>query len=358
MLYFISDQVAQKAIDLDRDVLDALCALGYYWRMGCCLVDGSRKCLELLSGIDELKEDYSRIVKQKQNVVGLYKEIDFFIILYARDSASSKTIEGAVGKPVDISFFKNRMKFGLNIVLCENIIDYDFFYWGANYYCGFKSDAFRLHAFGYNGGGDTTLLCAKHVKDYLCLVICDNDKKYPEDELGNTVEGLREYHISERPPMTWLYDLKVQEAENLIPLCLLCKVHGVRGLIKKMKVLRVDAKYGSFFGFFDFKEGFKRATLRKMKRENVGSFASYISVLKSLGVKQSVIDNTLSSGYKKNETPLVHGLGGDILKDTVEYLNIHELLDSVELADYQKDDWKNITRKIWSIGCANNPRRV
>ena len=158
--------------------------------------------------------------------------------------------------------------------------------------------------------------------------------------------------------MTWLYDLKVQEAENLIPLCLLCKVIGLRGLVKRMKVLKADEKYSSFFSFFDFKEGFKRATLRKMKEKGVDSFASYVSVLNSLGVKQSIIDNTLSSEYKKNENPLVHGLGGDVLKDTVDYLNNHYLDDPVELADYQKDDWRNITRKIWSIGCANNPRRV
>lgn len=28
------------------------------------------------------------------------------------------------------------------------------------------------------------------------------------------------------------------------------------------------------------------------------------------------------------------------------------------LDDYQKKDWNNIKRKMWSIGCANVPRRV
>lgn len=358
MLFFISDDVSQKAIGGDREVVDALCALGYYWRTGYCLVDGSRKSLELLSEVKELKYDYAQIVKQKQNVIGLYKEIDFFIVLHTKESATSKTIDGAVGKPVAIGSFKNRINFGLNIILCENIIDFDFYLWGAKYLSGIKGDVFRLCAFGYNGGGGTTLSCATHVKDYLCLIICDNDKKYPEDEAGNTVKGLHEYYLAERPSLTWLYDIKVQEAENLIPFCLLCKVYGNRGLIKKMKPLPIDVKFGSFFSFFDYKEGFKKHTLRKMKKDNVSSFSDYLSMLKSLGVQQKVIDDTLSKKCKKNENPILHGLGGDILRKTVEYLDTHSVSERIELADYQKEDWKNIRRKFWSIGCANNPRRV
>jgi hypothetical protein len=358
MLFFISDDVAQKAIGRDREVVDTLCALGYYWRTGYCLVDGSRKSLELLSEVEELKNDYAQIVKQKQNVVGLYKEIDFFIVLHTKESTSLKMIDGAVGKTVAIGSFKNRMNFGLNIILCENIVDFDFYLWGAKYLSDINGNVFRLSAFGYNGGGGTTLSCATHVKDHLCLIICDNDKKYPEDEPGSTVKRLREYYMAERPSLTWLYGLTVQEAENLIPYCLLCKVYGMRGLIKKMKPLPVDVKFGSFFSFFDYKEGFKKHTLRKMKKENVGSFLTYLSMLKSLGVQQKAIDDTLTKKFRKNENPILPGLGGDILKETVDYLDTHNMSEKIELADYQKEDWDNIRRKIWSIGCANNPRRV
>lgn len=359
MLFFISEEVAQQAANGDDEIIDSLYSLGYFWRTGCCLVDGSRSSLQKLADIDKLKDDYELILQQKQSVLGLYKEIDFFVVLSADDNpAAGRIIDGAEGKAVSINHFKNRIKYGLSLVLCENIRDYDFYKWGAQYFSDIDDDVFKIQSLGYNGGGAVIVESAKHIADLPCLAICDNDKKYPEDDEGQTLTDFRNYYLSERPLLTWMYEIKVHEIENLIPHNLLCMAYSTKGLVNKMKGVKTNPHYGLFFSFFDFKEGFKRCTLRKMRNENVASYNSYLSFLRSIGVPQSKIDSTLASSFKKNESSLLSGLSGELLRYVVEFVCSHNLTTPVVLDDHQKDDWRNITRKMWSIGCANNPRRV
>lgn len=358
MLFFISEEVAKQACNGDGEIIDSLYSLGYFWRIGCCLIDGSRDSLIKLSNIDTLKGDYELILQQKQSVLGLYKEIDFFVFLCINDRAVSKIIDGAEGKAVNINHFKNRIKYGLSLVLCENIRDYDFYKWGAQYFCDIDDDVFRIHSLGYNGGGAVIVESAKHIADLPCLAICDNDKKYPEDDEGQTLRDFRNYYVSERPLLTWMYEIKVHEIENLIPYNLLCMAFSTKGLVSKMKSVKSNPNYGTFFSYFDFKEGFKKSTLRKMRNGHVDSFINYVSFLKAIGVSQSKIDTTLASSYKRNESSLLAGLSGDLLKCVVEFVYSHHLSSPVILDDFQKDDWNNIKRKMWSIGCANIPRRL
>jgi hypothetical protein len=358
MLFFISEELAQKAVNGDGAIIDALSSLGYFWRTGCCLVDGSRATLEALKNIGILESDYNLILSRKQDVTGLYKKIDFFVVLQARNGVSDKLIEGAVGKSVVIDEFENRIKFALNVVLCENIRDYDLYLWGAKRFCDIDAQIFRLNTLGYNGGGAVIIESAKHLSDFPCLTICDNDKKYPEDDEGDTIKDLKLYYITSNLMLTWKYELKVHEIENLIPLSLLCLVWGSKGLVKKMKALKSNPNYGAFFSFFDFKEGFKKSTLRKMDNGAIPSLHNYIAMLKSLGITQQKINTTLASRYKKSEPALLQGVSKDLLKLTVEFIGSNYLDDTIIPDNHQTEDWKNITRKIWSIGCANNPRRV
>lgn len=358
MLFFISDDLAHRAANNERSVIEALSSLGYFWRIGCCLVDASRAALDTLRSIKELSEDYELILLRKQDVTGLYQKIDFFVVLQSCDSAPDKYIDGAIGRSVNIAKFDNRIKFALNIVLCENVRDYDFYLWGAKYFSDIDNDVFKLNTLGYNGGGAVIVESAKHLSDYPCLTICDNDKKYPEDDEGNTLKDLRAFYLASRLVLTWQFELKVHEVENLIPLSLLCMVWGTKGLPKKMKKIKSNPNYGMFFSFFDFKEGLKRSTLREMNINAVPSLHNYISVLKLLGLSQKRIDQVLASSYKKNEPAMLHGVSKDLLKLTVEFLEANNLSTPVVVDAHQSEDWTNIMRKIWSIGCANNPRRV
>lgn len=358
MLFFISEEIANKADNCDKAIINSLYSLGYFWRTGFCLVDGSRSTLLKLASIKSLKDDYELILDQKQSVAGLYKEIDFFVVLCNSDSGVSKIIDGAIGKPINIRYFDNRIKFGLNIVLCENIRDYDLYKWGVLYFGEIDETIFRIQALGYNGGGSVIVESAKHISDFPCLIICDNDKKFPEDDGGDTLNDLRNYYAAERPMLTWKYEINVHEIENLIPFDLMCKVCGTNGLLKKMRSVKNSPDYGIFFSFFDFKEGFKKCTLREMKNGNVESFNNYLSFLRTIGVRQDKIDKTLTSKFKKNESPLLPGVSGDLLKKVVESVSCHDLNHSIKLDNYQMEDWRNIIRKMWSIGCANNPRRV
>ena len=358
MLFFISDDLAHRATNNERPVIEALSSLGYFWRIGCCLVDASRTALESLRCIKELSEDYGLILSRKQDVTGLYQKIDFFVVLQPCDGKPDKNIDGAIGRSVNIAEFDNRIKFGLNIVLCENVRDYDFYLWGSKYFSDIDSDVFRLNTLGYNGGGAVIVESAKHLSDYPCLAICDNDKKYPEDDDGDTLKDLRAFYLASRLELAWQYELKVHEVENLIPLSLMCMVYGTKGTLKKIKKTKSNPNYGVFFSFFDFKEGLKRSTLREMNNNAVPSLSNYITILKLFNITQQKIDQVLASSYKKNEPTMLLGVSKDLLKLTVEFLEANNLSTPVVVDAHQSDDWTNIMRKIWSIGCANNPRRL
>lgn len=358
MLFFISEEIAKLAERGDKEVCNALYSLGYFWRTGCCVVDGSRDSLTKLCNIPILKDNYTLILSQKQNVISLYKQIDFYLILSNVDGGFDTIIEGAIGKHINISHFKNHLKYGLSLVLCENILDYDFYKWGAEYFGEIDQSIFRIYSLGYNGGGRTTAECAKHLSDLPFLTICDNDKLYSEDDEGDTVKAIRNYYIEERPLISWKYELTAHEIENLIPLDLLCLVLGAGGFCKRMKNVKDNPFYGTFFRFFDFKEGFKKCTLREMKRNNVPSYSDLEAFLITFGVNQDRINTALRARYKKNESPLVSGVNGELLRNTINYLNTHDLIDDIVVDDHQKDDWRNIIRKIWSIGCASVPARL
>lgn len=358
MLFFISESLADQALGGDKNLIDILSSLGYFWRTGCCLVDGSRAVLESFRNNEYLRDVYSLILMTKQDVVSLYQKIDFFVVLQTEDGLPDIIIDGAVGRSVNVMLFDNRIKLALNIVLCENIRDYDFYVWGAKYFSDIDDDIFQLNTLGYNGGGSVIVESAKHLENFPCLVICDNDRKYPEDDEGDTLKDLRNYYMSARPLLTWRYELKVHEVENMIPLSLLCMAWGSKGFVKKMKSCISNANYGSFFSFFDFKEGFRRSTLREMNNSHVPSFSNFVSMFRSLGLAQQKINDVLASTYKKNEPALLHGLSKDLMKIVLDFLSSNNLTQPVIADGYQEDDWNNIMRMIWSIGCANRPRRV
>lgn len=359
MLFYISEPVVDLAANGDREVIDTLYSLGYFWRTGCCLVDARRRDLLRLEAIESLKESFELIKDQKQNVTGLYKEIDFFVVLQAVDGQSDLVIDRAIGRSVSIEKFKNRIKFGLNIVLCENIRDYDFYKWGAVFFSDIDKNVFKINTLGYNGGGAVIVESAKHIQDYPSLVICDNDKKYPTDNEGKTLEGLRRFLLSNRPLLMWNYELNVHEVENLVPLDLLRKAYGTKGLVDKMRKAKTNANYGLFFSYFDFKEGFKKSTLRKMNKDIASSYNGFITMLRLLAVSQKSIDSTLASTYKKGEDSLLSGLGGELMRYVNDFIN-NNFIDrsSINIDSHQIVDWGNIKRKIWSVGCANVPRRL
>ena len=359
MLFYISEPVVDLAANGDREVIDTLYSLGYFWRTGYCLVDARRRDLLRLEAVNSLKENFELIKDQKQNVTGLYKEIDFFVVLQAVDGLSDMVIAGAIGRSVSIEKFKNRIKFGMSIVLCENIRDYEFYKWGAVFFSNIDGKVFKINTLGYNGGGAVIVESAKHIEDYPSLVICDNDKKYPTDDEGKTLKELRHFFLSNRPQLMWKYELKVHEVENLVPLDLLRKAYGTKNLVDKMRKAQANANYGLFFSYFDFKEGFKKSTLRIMNRDRVTSYSDFLSMLRQLSVPQKSIDSTLASTYKKGEASLLPGLGGELMRHVNDYIANNSIDSvSVNIDSHQMVDWDNIKRKIWSVGCANAPRRL
>lgn len=68
----------------------------------------------------------------------------------------------------------------------------------------------------------------------------------------------------------------------------------------------------------------------------------------------------MHKSFKKGcDNEIVVGLGDTILGDVLSYLNTHEISSKDVIGySYQVKEWNEISKRIWSIGCAVKPQRL
>lgn len=131
----------------------------------------------------------------------------------------------------------------------------------------------------------------------------------------------------------------------------------VRYKIKKLNIIKDDAFGNTFLIYFDFKNGFRCSHLRLIRKNENTSLGNYKKLLSSIGISEDRIKKALKMKYDKNtDNELVCGFGDSILADSLTYISSHDNVN-FKILDYQKEDWENVSRKIWSLGCAMKPKR-
>lgn len=93
-----------------------------------------------------------------------------------------------------------------------------------------------------------------------------------------------------------------------------------------------------------------------IRQNEYSSLADYKKVLNSIGIADDRIKKELKKKYDKNsDNELVCGFGDAILQDCLSFIFSNNV--DFKISDFQEKDWKNISRKIWSLGCAMKPKR-
>lgn len=363
MLFFIDDSVVEAAEKGTTAVLKKLNDLFYCWEKGLCIIGCSRKNLIKLCKIKGIG-NYQLVLSASQGIQSLYADLDFFIyLIYGENKGHSLGEFSDKYRELEITSFRGILDMSLNFIVCENVTDYSFYIWLTEQSIrSLQCRSYRLNVLPFNGGGSTTVASLKYIQNHFCLVICDSDVKYEGCKHGDTYRSIKDC-VSNLEFMgkktVWMYVLSVHEAENLVPLDLLEHV-SQKNVIKKIRTI-FSKEYGSIFlSFFDLKEGFKESTYRMLKNTDNEVFQKYERILIESGKTKFYLNNLLRRKYEKGkDNCIVCGLGKEILSKAVMYMENNDVSpDNYKVENYQSADWNEISRKIWSLGCAMAPKHI
>lgn len=360
MLYYIDSSIVEAVAQQNDSVVQRLDELLYCWKRGLCILDSCRRNLDRLIALGGSMKDFSAVKAVKQGIHNIYSDIDFFIVL--TNGNANPQLDADLSKKaalLEITSISGVFNFAINFVVCENVRDYDLYKWGTDSLVkALKDIIFNLNIMPYNGGGSTIVDSVRHLNGFNKLLITDSDKKYASCPKGSTDSLIQQYIRTERPDLCWSYTLIVHEVENLLPFEVIENVTStVKYKIKKLNIIKDDAFGNTFLIYFDFKNGFRCSHLRLIRKNENTSLGNYKKLLSSIGISEDRIKKALKMKYDKNtDNELVCGFGDSILPDCLTYISSHDNVN-LNILDYQKEDWGNISRKIWSLGCAMKPKR-
>lgn len=315
------------------------------------------------SHVDFLRQS-ERIYYQLAKVKELVSK--YIVITFEKQSNDSKAI---VINPIIERRFE---AYNETHVITENILDSIFFKYLVKFFL--RENAIRycnICFYPVMGGGDTTADVLKHeIEDrrFLCLVITDSDRKYPDSEYGQTALKIKEVMDRYNPFHCDMYIMnQVMEVENLIPFGVVKKAASNSGFsqVFEKDASFYDMKCGLTLNWlFDdkvydywskqFYQGeidFKQRNEAKNHSSNRKSYQSYIE----------------SKNFKKQLTP---GFGFDLLQRcTNEFDGNGQLLDAhikndlmnvtpKDLTTFQLNEWLEIGRVLFSWTCGMSQRRV
>jgi hypothetical protein len=251
-----------------------------------------------------------------------------------------------------------------SIILCENISDADFFKYIAVYYIEKKAIGNVSLNFepDHGGGGDINVVFEKYVKDRnrFCLAFCDNDIKYPNAEVGQTLKKLKE--VDKRD--NYLCDhieIDAHEIENLVPFNYIQEfnqrdidvagLHFVNNIFNSER--REDLKY------IDLKKGI--CTSRIYNNVDYKNFAISLQPFCREILDANIIDD-LVRVYNETEKHLridkkIVPAVGKIVKSLFDK---SELLTTKtpEFLGYQSNEWDRIGAKLFYWTCSRNHESI
>lgn len=254
--------------------------------------------------------------------------------------------------------------------IVENILDALFY---KNIVCKYfqkkklpNTSCFSIAYYPVQGGGAAISEVIKYeikLGQHFCFVIGDSDKKcdgYRKE--GDTAQGIRSV-INDKKPFNVDYYImsKTREIENLIPLCIL-------EIFSNSKQKTFIKKYGNSLAFSDIKIGMEYKILY-----DKDVYDAWKKVFHT-DVKWDQIDKLKADSktntdfeYKLKEqkmSKLIDGWGNNILNNVLFPSNqkqkekIYKLynIEEKDLTQYQKEEWENIGRNVFSWCCCfTNP---
>lgn len=266
---------------IPHDIIRSIEALSFILRSGVHIVSGERDVLSEISDKTELslpcRAIFRKAAARCSQVAPLLSELSTYALVdYGRNKIektlnnSITTIKIPIEKIIDLSFQSSAE------IVFEDINDIAIYKLVVQWYINsvMNSKNIPLRYKKVQGGGNRTYDIYQEKQsdnDNFCLCITDSDKKYPNDNSGETSKKVREIEDLSIP-LSFHLDLDFHEIENLLPLSFLAKHAGTPEALEIISILKTAERNGHPEAklYWDYKKG-----LRNYHAKNDGEYRNY-----------------------------------------------------------------------------------
>jgi hypothetical protein len=298
----------------------------------------NRDCLNVLIFIDN---NYSFLN---------YSAIKYYInVVPGRNTLSLSNINDCNAINVSIDYFQTTDILQESRILCEDITDAKFFEEIALYYMrtNFLGNISLSYEAEHGGGNQINVSFKKHVnkKNKLCLAFCDNDKRHPLDDIGNTLKNLRLVDTSDNAFCKCI-ELDAQEIENLVPFNYLDEIrehfHEQKGISFIKNIYESSEKES--LKYYDVKNG-----ITKKQVCNCHNFYAFMESLLPYCTNPVDLNNISTLNDKDKVIPHTGKIITSLMKKKEVFINT-----SPSLLAYQAEEWVKLGRYFIYWTCSRN----
>ncbi|WP_318490745.1 hypothetical protein [Photobacterium leiognathi] len=354
MIIEIDKSVIENLELIDDNEIEALINLASSRARGFNFILGNKTHLLKLSQFSEFsrttRSTFNKAATDQIKWSNLLKNFNFRVRLIKNNVDIFETEEDGVNiLNISLSkflFYKIDYKPSL---IAENLTDISFYTHVVRSYLKSKNVvSLELSFTPVNGGGSTTKdVVIEHFKQQNGISICllDSDLKIPWGEYGETANDV--ISVLPNQPYAKTMILKSREAENIIPTKILEQL-SKNNKVFKLKVEKFKSLSSIVIDnerpirYVDFKKGIKKYMLNTSCPKTNKFWQDSFEESNLLKICKTQRSCTTSNNCK---CLLADGLGTDLLKSTVEFLENNDFHYS-DVDDYMKNEWDFICGKI------------
>ncbi len=271
------------------------------------------------------------MVSQASEGAYLHKEFDFYAVVNFVDKHALSHVNGVLD--IGYAHFLNTTTTQESILLAENELDGEAYYWGAKTYLQLKRvRGAKVNLEIAHGGGNTTynyFIRLDNGRRFFASIV-DSDREHPKGSLGATAARFRHTKVG-YDRKRYFEILSCHEIENIIPLRVLTSINEAK--LKESLVYRPDNI--DFRVYPDHKTGLSLKDAKKSDKLHKDEYWKKFDDLDP-------------------DTLLCSNFGENLLKDCVEYVRRLSPKESREHIDEEVDkEWLRICKVIASWGVSS-----
>lgn len=368
MLFYITEDIVSEAEKNNTRVIEALDLVALFHYLGYHIVFASRNILERLSQLPFYNDKrtisvFKSILSKYSTLGGIKKVISLRVELTLDHQFHVSTINDDNCTIIYCPIISKSLELIMGGVelLGENVEELSMYRFMGEYYLRKSNLQVNVSYRELHGGGDTLRLVWKNaaLHEKFCLAFLDSDKKWSGASYGETLKKVIALKKSEKYcTVSFIFSDFYREIENMIPLDVLKLVsQNNRDWDLGFKDIEMIVKKGEDVQYYDMKFGLSLKKYEKLrdKKEEKEYIDKHLFCVYSSHADLNAWINSLPE-----HTFLLHGLGGDVLRRSIDYLNKHSdnLLDIVSSDPLLGREWMKIGRELVNWACASFPMRV